>query len=498
MKEKKTKKSIVLSPSMMVLKRFLRNRLAITGLVILVFMFLFSFTGVLFTPYGETEVFRKEEVIQKDYAGAVFNQELRFNVRAGHDFPATARSRFLRHKNAEEGSFLSGDITYTFLKTGEVYRIFEEEEAEPMVLASAYTFDSYQQGEQKEDFDFRLALELAVQNNLTGINYQGRDYIIHIEADGADILTPDGNVIAALSRIIVNPRASDAVLSMEFKEAVRAALTKQEDHFTVSGVDYLVNLANGNYYITTMTKTSLINVYEAPDRSHLLGLDGNGMDVLTRLMYGGRVSLMVGFVVVFIEILIGVIFGGISGYFGGWIDTVLMRFVDLFNSIPFWPLCLIIGSVMDTLDITPGVRIFILMVLLGALGWTGIARVVRGQILSLREQDFMLATEATGIRVRRRIFKHLVPNVMPLLIVQATMGLGGIILTEATLSFLGLGVKYPMASWGNIINAATDIYVMRNYWFIWIPAGVLILLAVLGFNFVGDGLRDAFDPKMKR
>ena len=123
---------------------------------------------------------------------------------------------------------------------------------------------------------------------------------------------------------------------------------------------------------------------------------------------------------------------------------------------------------------------------------------VRGQILSLREQEFMTAAEATGISVYRRIFKHLVPNVIPQLIVVATMGLGDIILVEATLSFLGLGVKYPFASWGNIINAVNDVYVMTNYLFVWIPAGMLILLTVLGFNFVGDGLRDAFDPKMKR
>jgi len=140
----------------------------------------------------------------------------------------------------------------------------------------------------------------------------------------------------------------------------------------------------------------------------------------------------------------------------------------------------------------------LLMLIMGLMGWTGIARIVRGQILTLREQDFMVAAEATGIRVSRRIFKHLVPNVMPLLIVDATMGLGGIIITEAVLSFLGLGIKYPMASWGSIINAASDVYVMTNFWFIWIPAGMLILLTVLGFNFVGDGLRDAFDPRMRR
>ena len=159
---------------------------------------------------------------------------------------------------------------------------------------------------------------------------------------------------------------------------------------------------------------------------------------------------------------------------------------------------IIFGSILDAYRMESYRRIMLLMVILGLMGWTGIARVVRGQILSLREQDFMTATEALGLRASRRIFRHLVPNVMPLLIVQATMGLGGIIITEATLSYLGLGVKFPQASWGSIIHAAMTMHVMTEYWFAWIPAGILILLTVLGFNFVGDGLRDAFDPKMKR
>ena len=138
------------------------------------------------------------------------------------------------------------------------------------------------------------------------------------------------------------------------------------------------------------------------------------------------------------------------------------------------------------------------MLILGFLGWPGIARLVRGQILSLREQEFMTATEATGLSVKRRIFQHLVPNVIPQLIVSATMGLGSTIITEATLSYLGLGVKFPFASWGNIINDVNQTFVLTNYWFIWIPAGTLLLLTVLAFNLLGDGLRDAFDPRMKR
>ena len=257
------------------------------------------------------------------------------------------------------------------------------------------------------------------------------------------ILDDAGNEYAEVSNIIVNPLDQSLFLPVDFKAAIRKAITDRQTKFSYTDedgetVDYTIVRVNITYNIKKETPTELIRTYEYPSAEHPLGLDNNGMDVMTRLMYGGRVSLLVGFVVIFIEVFIGIIVGGISGYFGGWVDTALMRFVDLFNCIPFYPMVLIFGSVMDTLEVDPMARIFLLMAILGILGWTGVARIVRGQILSLREQDFMVATEATGIRTSRRIFKHLVPNVMPLLIVQATAGLGGIIITEATLGFLGL------------------------------------------------------------
>jgi peptide/nickel transport system permease protein len=162
------------------------------------------------------------------------------------------------------------------------------------------------------------------------------------------------------------------------------------------------------------------------------------------------------------------------------------------------PIIIILGAAMDAQRVDPTIRMVYLMLILGFLGWAGIARLVRGQILSLREQEYMTATEACGISVSHRIFRHLIPNVIPQLIVNCTMGLGSVIIMEATLSFLGLGVKFPFASWGNIINDVNNTHVLTNYWFIWIPAGTLLLLTVLAFNLVGDGLRDAFDPKMKR
>ncbi|MBR0086450.1 MAG: ABC transporter permease, partial [Lachnospiraceae bacterium] len=170
----------------------------------------------------------------------------------------------------------------------------------------------------------------------------------------------------------------------------------------------------------------------------------------------------------------------------------------IFYCIPSMPIIIIIGAAMDNASVPPQTRMIYLMLILGFLGWPGLARMIRGQILSLREQEFMTATEATGLSVHRRIFQHLIPNVIPQTIVSVTMGLGGTILTESSLSFLGLGVRFPFASWGNIINDVNNTYVLQHYWFIWIPAGVLLLATVLAFNLVGDGLRDAFDPKMKR
>ena len=233
--------------------------------------------------------------------------------------------------------------------------------------------------------------------------------------------------------------------------------------------------------------------------AHWMGTDDMGYDVLTRLMYGGRVSLTIGFVVVIIETLIGVVMGGLAGYFGKWVDNLIMRIVDILSCIPSLPIMLILSVIFTACGLGDSIaKLYYMMMVLCLIGWVGTARLVRGQILSLREQEFMTATEACGLTVSHRIFRHLVPNVMPQLIVTCTMSLGSTIITESTLSFLGLGVKYPFASWGNIISAVSTVHVMTNYWFVWIPAGLCILITVLGFNFVGDGLRDAFDPKMKR
>lgn len=233
--------------------------------------------------------------------------------------------------------------------------------------------------------------------------------------------------------------------------------------------------------------------------AHWMGTDDMGYDVLTRLMYGGRVSLTIGFVVVIIETLIGVVMGGLAGYFGKWVDNLIMRIVDILSCIPSLPIMLILSVIFTACGLGDSIaKLYYMMMVLCLIGWVGTARLVRGQILSLREQEFMLAAKASGLSTFSKIFKHLMPNVIPQLIVSMTLGLGSIILTEATLGFLNIGAPYGTATWGNLINMASNNTYRQYYPNLWVGAGVCITLAILAFNFVGDGLRDAFDPKMKR
>ena len=241
-----------------------------------------------------------------------------------------------------------------------------------------------------------------------------------------------------------------------------------------------------------------INILSPMSGDHILGTDKSGRDVLTRLMYGGRVSMSISFLAVFVVTILGVIFGGISGYFGGWVDNVIMRLCDILMCLPSLPLMLIIGTLFDSWHVESYMRIYYLMLFLTLLSWPGIARLVRGQILFLRKQEYMVAAEAMGFSTSRKIFKHLIPNVLPQLIVSMTLSLGSMILSEATLSYLGLGMKGG-ASWGVMINIVTeDTNVLRNFFNVWGPPGICIIIAVLGFNFIGDGLRDALDPKARR
>lgn len=263
---------------------------------------------------------------------------------------------------------------------------------------------------------------------------------------------------------------------------------------------YTYTDANGNEVTVTevITIVENLNKYDDPSWDHLLGTDDQAFDVFVRLMYGGRISLTIGFIVVILQTLIGIVLGGLAGYFGGWVDQLIMRIVDIFNCIPTLPILLIASAVIDSWQLEADEQIYVLMVVITVFSWSGTARMVRGQILTLREQEYITATEVMGLPTWRKIFVHLITNVMPQLIVSMTLGLGSVILYESTLSYLGLGVQLPKAAWGTMIAGANDRSVLSYHMNMWLPAGILIVIAVLGFNFVGDGLRDAMDPKAKK
>lgn len=487
----------VLSPGTLVAKRFFRNRLAVVGLTILAVMFIFSFIGGLISPYGQDEVFYRDDIQLKEYAAMSENTEYRYLVADGQEFGTILQAQLTLHMGKDD-SFSYKGVTYNVTEEGDsLYSV----SSGGRLLAIAYKdIISANDPSQKFGFNFSFNALKAHANGEAEFTASGKTYTLD-----EDSVMLNGEEIAYISRFVIQSKVSGTVISKDFKERVQQAVENGETEYTYvndAGQEREIKLeynpAKYQWSIKEGTSTRVFDAYSFPDSAHWLGTDKNGMDMLTRLMYGGRVSLMIGFIVVIISAALGVVLGGVSGYFGGWVDNLIMRIVDIFYCIPSTPLIIILGAAMDGMRVDPQIRMLYLMLILGFLGWPGIARLVRGQILSLREQEFMTATEACGISVSRRIFRHLIPNVIPQLIVNCTMSLGSTIITEATLSFLGLGVKFPFASWGNIMNDVSNSYVLTSYWFIWIPAGICLMLTVLGFNFVGDGLRDAFDPKMKR
>lgn len=529
----------VLSPGMLVAKRFIRNRMAVTGLVILIFMFVFSFIGGLVSPYGQDQFFYTDKTIRKSFGEAKENTEFRYGSNSDELFGLTAQAKAMLAIQQGKDTFNFSNHNYTMNKVSD--EMFTISCDGVMVGYAAKDMVNADAADQKLSFEFNYQALTAYATGAKEFTADGVTYAL--AEDGG--VTLDGADYAYISRYLVQVISPDVFLSRDFKDKLLATIATAQDGkatFTytdeslimnepeqtedsenadgqTSGIntedpnapkqDDTSNTATAEYDLEFKAATNSWQIlqekssrqydqYSFPNMKHWLGTDMYGMDMLTRLMYGGRVSLLIGFIVIIIETVIGVIFGGISGYFGGWVDNLIMRIVDIFYCIPSMPVIIILGAAMDASRVDPTVRMIYLMLILGFLGWAGIARLVRGQILSLREQEYMAAAEACGLSVSRRIFKHLIPNVVPQLIVTCTMGLGSVIITEATLSFLGLGVKFPFASWGNIISDVNNTHVLTTYWFIWIPAGVLLLLTVLAFNLVGDGLRDAFDPKMKR
>jgi len=232
----------------------------------------------------------------------------------------------------------------------------------------------------------------------------------------------------------------------------------------------------------------LKQVLAAPSSAHLFGTDQLGRDVLSRMIWGARISLKVGFVATGIAILLGAILGAVSGYYGRWVDAVIMRFVDVMLCFPAFFLILAVIAILEA-------SIWNIMIIIGLTGWMGITRLVRADFISLKERDFVLAARVIGASDLRIIFVHILPNAMASILVAATLGVAGAILTESALSFLGIGVQPPTPSWGNILTAGKDNIDIA--WWLSLYPGLAILITVLGYNLLGEGIRDSLDPRLR-
>jgi peptide/nickel transport system permease protein len=234
-------------------------------------------------------------------------------------------------------------------------------------------------------------------------------------------------------------------------------------------------------------KIDLFSIEAPPSAEHLLGTDELGRDVLSRLLYGGRVSIMVGVCATLVQVSIGILLGMTAGFFGRTVDSIIMRMCDIVMCFPFYAIAISLAALL-------GANVWNVVFIVGALNWTGVARIVRAETLSLRSREFIDAARALSLNSFEIIWRHILPNVLGPIIIYATLGIATGVLSEASLSFLGLGVKPPQPSWGNMLSAAQNMRILSSEWWMWIPPGAMVFLLVLSINFVGDGLRDALDP----
>lgn len=257
---------------------------------------------------------------------------------------------------------------------------------------------------------------------------------------------------------------------------------------TVASVD------SGYYANYAITKDGTVVAWGL--KGYLMGTDALGRDLFRRLLVGGRMTMTVGAIAVIISSFIGIVIGGVSGYKGGKVDNLLMRLTEIVSSIPFLPFCIILSSILGN-KISETQRIILIMCILGLLSWPGIARLVRGSVLAEREQEFVTAAKALGVREFGIIFRHILPNIITVIIVNATLNFATCMLTESSLSFIGFGVNEPNATWGNMLTGAQNGQVIENYWWRWVFPALMLGICTISINCIGDGLRDAIDPKSK-
>lgn len=230
-------------------------------------------------------------------------------------------------------------------------------------------------------------------------------------------------------------------------------------------------------------------------KGYLMGTDGRGRDVFARIVHGGKTTLTIGAVAVLVSTVIGILVGCVAGYFGGFVDTLLMRITEIFSAIPFLPFAMLLSQIIKNYNVTETTRMLIIMLILGALSWTGLARMIRAQVLAEREKEFVTAARAIGVGEGKIAFKHVLPNVVSVLLVSMTLDFAGCLLTESSLSYLGFGVQQPRPTWGNMLTGSNSSVVIQNYWWQWLFPALFLSVAVICINVIGDALRDALDSK---
>lgn len=378
--------------------------------------------------------------------------------------------------------------------------------------------------------------------------YQGKLDKVALTADGAIGLTKDGEAVylgtkkSVYSYIPENmgkvvdigaTAATVAAVNEDGKAFVWGNITKQNEGAIPQTEDKIVSIFGGRYHYTALTdkgntlawganyykqanipsEVSSANIVDIHTgfyqnyaitndgkvlkwglKGYLLGTDELGRDIFNRLLNGGRMSMTIGAVAVIISTTIGIIVGSLSGYFGGKIDMVLQRIAEVVGALPFLPFAMILSSLIGN-SLNSNQKIVLIMVILGLLSWTGLQRLVRAQVLSVREQEYVIAAKSVGIKERNIVFRHILPNVISVIIVSATLSFANSMLTEATLSFLGFGVQAPQPTWGNMLYGANNSIVIQNYWWRWVFASIILGVCVICINLIGDGLRDAIDPR---
>ena len=378
--------------------------------------------------------------------------------------------------------------------------------------------------------------------------YQGKLDKIALTADAAMGLTKDGEVVYLGTKkgVYTNiPENMGKVVDIAATAATVSAVNEDGKVFVWGNIsrrgegsvpeteDKIVSIYGGRYHYTVLTDKGNVlswgaNYYKQTDvpsevlaanivemhtgfyqnyavtdqgnilkwglKGYLLGTDELGRDIFTILLNGGRMSMTIGAVAVIISTTIGIIVGALSGYFGGKIDMVLQRISEVVGALPFLPFAMILSSLIGN-SLTGNQKIILIMVILGLLGWTGLQRLVRAQVLSVREQEYVIAAKSLGIKERGIVFRHILPNVISVIIVSATLSFANSMLTEATLSFLGFGVQAPQPTWGNMLFGANNSIVIQNYWWRWVFASIILGTCVICINLIGDGLRDAIDPR---